>query len=335
MSTIDDRKVAAEPVPGSPEDPFRYGWRYVIRRGANGRLGRNQVPLTLRDLLFPLEGDFAMQEQAHVEDCFYLMGAFQSRTAGDPRARVLSDCRVRWDVPGLEPLGPDVAVFFEVPEDWEGGTLDVAATGARPVLVVEITSPDTRVNDFGVKKEYYHQAGVPTYVIVDVRYRAKRRKLKILGFRRSPDGYEPIPLDQGDRLWLEPFQLWMAIADRRVACIDGTTGRALPGPGEAILQFYEGEANLAAAQAELAEAEAARLQAEAERVQAQADLAEAEAARLQAEAERVQAQADLAEAEAERTRAQAREDAQTLALDDASARILAMEAELRKLRGES
>ena len=50
--------------------------------------------------------------------------------------------------------------------DW--ATLDVAAEGARPALVVEVTSPSTRENDLGTKPDFYHRAGVPLYVIADV-----------------------------------------------------------------------------------------------------------------------------------------------------------------------
>ena len=98
-------------------------------------------------------------------DRHYLKTIFKSRVDHDPMGKVLSDCRVRYDVPGLEPLGPDVSVFSNLRNDWNGGTLEVVETGAQPVLVVEITSAYTRLNDFGPEKDYYHQAGVPLYVI--------------------------------------------------------------------------------------------------------------------------------------------------------------------------
>ena len=31
------------------EDPFRYGWRYVEKKGSNGRVEFEQIPLTLED----------------------------------------------------------------------------------------------------------------------------------------------------------------------------------------------------------------------------------------------------------------------------------------------
>ena len=38
---------------GGRPDPYRYGWRYVCRPGANGRKVWEQVPLTLEDVLHP------------------------------------------------------------------------------------------------------------------------------------------------------------------------------------------------------------------------------------------------------------------------------------------
>lgn len=254
MSTIENPRV--EPVPGSEADPFRYGWRHVPVKQANGRVEHEQVPLTLEDLLFPEEGDFAVQHWSHIEDYFYLFAIFQWVLAGFPGGLVLSDCRVRWDVPGLRPLGPDVAVFLDAPPGWDGGTLGVAETEARPVLVVEVTSPETRKKDFGIKKVYYHQAGVPLYVIVDARPSPRGRRVKLHGFSRGPEGYESLPLDDEGRLWIEPLNLWMAIAEDRVVCIDGRTGEPIAGFAEQIQARAEAEAQTAEVEARNRELEA-------------------------------------------------------------------------------
>ena len=64
-----------------------------------------------------------MQFPSHVNDCFYLKAVFDARLAGDPEALVLADCRVDWNLPGVRPLGPDIAVFLGVPDDFDRGTL--------------------------------------------------------------------------------------------------------------------------------------------------------------------------------------------------------------------
>ncbi len=217
MSTIEGPR--GEPVPGSPADPFRYGWRYVPRKQADGRVEVETVPLTLEDLLFPEEGDQTAQFPSHVNDCFYLKGVFKTRLADAPEAVVLADCRVDYNIPGVRPLGPDISVFLGVPRDFDRGTLYLAEDAAAPVLVIEVTSPDTRKNDFGIKKDFYRRAGVPLYVIVDARPGPKGRRVKLHGFRHTAEGYDPLPLDDRERLWLEPLGLWLAIEDGRVVCI--------------------------------------------------------------------------------------------------------------------
>ena len=97
----------------------------------------------------------------------------------------------------------DVPVTYPKP-----ATFKLADSGARPVLVVEVTSDDTRGNDLGVKKGFYHRARVEVYVIVDARQLTDEvRQVRLLGFRHTPERYEPIPLDDQGRLWVEPAGL--------------------------------------------------------------------------------------------------------------------------------
>jgi colicin import membrane protein len=74
---------------------------------------------------------------------------------GDPSAAVLSDCQVDFNIPGVKPLCPDLAVFFGLRRQIGWSSFNVAAEGARPAPVVEVTSPDTRVNDVGINADYY------------------------------------------------------------------------------------------------------------------------------------------------------------------------------------
>lgn len=238
---------------GGAPDPFRYGWRNVDHQ----RYGDWRIPLTLDDLLFPEEADQTPQSQSCTRNRFSLMEAFRRRQADVRDALILVDCRVRYDVAGLKPVGPDIAIFFDAPRGFNGATFDVTETKARPVMVVEITSPDTRIFDFGIKKRIYHRAGVPWYIILDSRPRSKNRRLALRGYRDSPDGYEPIPLDDRGRLWLEPLNLWLSNDGDRVICVDGETGEPI---GD-----YSDQAEGRRAEYARAEAERARAEAEARR----------------------------------------------------------------------
>ena len=131
-------------LPPDESDPFRYGWRYVTVRAADGTETLDQVPLTLEDVLFPETGDFIVQTDLHDTDTSYLKYVFNTRLRNVQDAAAVSDCRVDWNIPGVRPLGPDVAVFFGLKRRRDWATLDVAAEGARPGPVVEVTSPATR-----------------------------------------------------------------------------------------------------------------------------------------------------------------------------------------------
>ncbi len=67
-----------------PIDPFRLGWRYVTRRGPDGKEICEQVPLTEWDVLHPQEDDFIVTNYAHTRDLYYLFGAFESAAPAQP-----------------------------------------------------------------------------------------------------------------------------------------------------------------------------------------------------------------------------------------------------------
>ena len=151
----------------------------------------------------------------------------------------------------------------------------MAVEGAKPALVVEITSRSTRKNDLGIKVDFYHRAQVPLYVIVDAVGHGAKRRVKLIGYRYTRKAYKPIAPRKDGRIYLEPLRLWLGIThDRRtgfvrLACFDPATGQEL-GDYTAISQaLAESEHQLAKAEAR-AEAEArARAEAE-ERVRAEA-----------------------------------------------------------------
>src|SRR5205814_816059 len=132
----------------------------------------------------PEIGDFLVQTDAHDNDLNYLKDVFKSRLADNPRAAVVSDCRVDWNLPDVRPLGPDIAVFSNVRQHRPWRTLDVAVEGVRPALVVEVTSPETRKNDVEEKLDYYFRARVPLYVIVDaIVDDGQDRRLRLIGYQ--------------------------------------------------------------------------------------------------------------------------------------------------------
>src|SRR5262245_51460183 len=117
MSTV-SRTPAPGPRPARPRpNPYRYGYRYVRIKTPDGTYDYKQVPLTPRDVLFPRMGDFIVQSNRHISDVIYSRTVFKARLAGDSTALVLADCLIDWNIPGVKPLGPDIAVFLGVKRD--------------------------------------------------------------------------------------------------------------------------------------------------------------------------------------------------------------------------
>jgi colicin import membrane protein len=234
MSTVSKSRSPKSSKPPKPEsDPYRYGWRYVRGVAPDGTETFDQVPLTSEDVLFPEEEDFIVQTKAHQGDVRYLGDVFEAQLAGDAAAVVLCDCRVDWNLSGVRPLGPDVAVFFGVKRRRDWSTFNLAAEGARPALVVEVTSPDTRKNDVGPKVKFYHRAKVPLYLIADVTERGDKRSVKLTAYRYAPRGYQKIAPDAQGRIDLEAVRLKVGVRRDpqsgldRLACYDAETGEEL------------------------------------------------------------------------------------------------------------
>jgi len=329
MSTVSTSRPPTRPPDDA--DPFRYGWRYVTVRRADGTETIDQVPLTLEDVLFPETGDFIVQTDLHDTDTSYLKYVFNAKLAGDPQAVAVSDCRVDWNIPGVRPLGPDVAVFFGIKRRKPWATLDVVAEGARPALVVEVTSTGTRQNDLEIKPDYYHRARVPLYVIADVLEETEEtRHLELIGYRYAPAGYERIAPDARGWIWLDPLGLWLGVVQDprlgcdRLACFEAETGAEI-GDYEAISDA------LAAATAAQAHAEA-KAQAEARARERAEAKAQAEAsAREQAEAKVLAEAGARSQAEARAQAAAGRAELEAKARQQAEARVRELEEAIRRL----
>ena len=241
------------------EDPFRYGWRY-LQRGDE----YVQIPLRLEDLLHPLEGDHVTQSDLHSEICTYLKGVFSKVVSADPHAVVLFDNRIEWDDPALGAYGPDLAVIFGVREHKNWSTFRIAEEGVGPTLIVEVTSPDTCINDRNAKYNAYQLAGVPFYVIVDLVARRKEPVPRLAAYTLTSGGYQPLLPDERGRLWLEPLRIWLLLDDGEVVCED-EQGHPFP-------DYVEIGEELSAAQQQLQDANARAAAAEEQLQALQAEL---------------------------------------------------------------
>lgn len=289
------RMVTLKPPPELPprNDPFRYGWRYVLRRiDANGNEVWDQVPLTLDGVLHPEEGDFIVTSTAHVRDCKYLANVLGALCQRHPRwkALVLSDTRVAWgEKIGLRGHGPDLALIKGVRSnrDRDIRTFNVEAEGVLPSLIIEVTSESTRFNDLVTKVAHYHKAGVPQYVIVDAQEgEGDGRVLRLIDYRYTPERYVEAPPDEQGRVELLGLGLLLGVREGRVVLYDAKTGEE-QGDYDEIARALETEI-AARAEAEKAIEEAVEGRREAERARQAAEARATDlAARLRALEERL------------------------------------------------
>jgi Uma2 family endonuclease len=212
--------VVDAPATPSWDDLYPYGWRDVCQHLPNGESIWTRIPLTLEDVLHPEEDDILMPTDEHERIRNYLFMILSHLLADDLTAVLLSDTNVAWDVPGIKPHRPDIAVIFNVRARKTWSTFDVKQEGVRPALLIEITSPKTRTVDLDNKFKEYAQVGVPYYVIIDIQQSKGRVIRELKGYHLTPQGYAPMLLNQRGWLWLEPVGVWLVIDGVNVVLYD-------------------------------------------------------------------------------------------------------------------
>jgi Uma2 family endonuclease len=281
MSVINPPTTPPFPPPSPPEnDPFRYGWRFVRKIGPDGREDLEQVPLTLEDVLHPQEDDQIPENDVQDEERGDFARILRLRWPREQGNRVFSGCIVNWGVPGIRNHSPDVSMFTGIvwwqPEPI--GIFDLAASGGRCRMALEIVSPDTRVNDVERKFDEYYRAGVPLFVIVDQKREGGPREL--FGYRWTPTGYEPIPLDAQGRLPLPDLGISLGLRDNRLVYFDTQTGADI-GTYAQVAEAYQAAEAQARQEAEARQREVEARQAAEAQAQREAEARHAVEARLQ------------------------------------------------------
>jgi colicin import membrane protein len=263
MSTVPRRSSPADTKPS-----FRYGYREVRVKLPNGRSRFKRVPLTLKDVLHPRFGDVHVLSDVHGDDCNYLKSGLEDRLAADPSVVVFYDVGIFWDIPRLRHHSPDISVIFGVREHKEWKAFHVKIEKVRPSLIIEVTSPSTRVNDVKTKVKQYARARVPYYVVADAVEKNNQRRLKLIAYRLEGQKYVRMPLDEHGRAWLEPVKLWLSVSVHsktggdRLVLVDALTNQEIPNY-RAISQSLVVEKSARAQAETVARAEAlARAQAE-------------------------------------------------------------------------
>jgi Uma2 family endonuclease len=283
-----------------PTFPLEAGWR-LVRDPITGE--SQQMPLTLRDILFPTEEDIGavyMTQSVLHHRLTDLLSVMLSTYLGPRNWLILRDVLVLWGIRGLLPKGPDIAAIPNGHPALTAKSYRVGRDGPRPAFVIEVTSTETREDDLQVKPLHYAAAGVQEFLIIDILNKATE-PWELIGYRLDNGPYyRRLPADTEGGITFTTVGLrFVAINRTRLEVYDSTTG-------ERLLTSDELHAR-AKAEAERAEAEAQRAEAKAQRAEAEAQRAEAEAQRAEAEAQRATEAIERAELEtAARLAAEAR-----------------------------
>ncbi len=224
----------------APPDPFRLGWRDVQRRGPDGNFHWVREPLTKWDVLHPQEYDYIVQNNAHARDRVALRVTLDFALRERADMFVSPDLRVDWQEPGIIPHGPDLVVFGGLKErpDDDMATFRVHDMEAAILLVIEVTSPNTRRNDVGIKMDEYFLAKVPYYLIVDNRKRKRQPPSRLIGHRAGANGFELMESDAEGGILIPNLDLTFRIHEGRVRCFDNQN-KLIPEPLEMAKQIDE------------------------------------------------------------------------------------------------
>ena len=261
----------------TPVDIYRYGWRDISTKMPDGTVRAKRMALTLKDCLYPEEGDHMSNNAEHHAISTYLAGALEQALADDAGALVSVDLKFLWGRADMGNHSPDIAVTFGVRDAAKKRrpSFNVVEEGVRPTVIFEIVSPNLRENDVETKLDEYHLLDIPYYVIVDQEDEDSPRTL--CGYRWTPSGYAPLKANARGRIWIDPVKLWLEAEEFRMACYDAEGKRFL------------GQMELARlAERETTRAEKERDRADEERKRAEQE--KAKAAALEARIRELEAQ---------------------------------------------
>ncbi len=189
-------------------------------------------------------------------------------------------------------VSPDILVVFGV-EKKERRIYKIDEEGKAPEVVVELTSPSTKVEDLVTKHYIYANLGVREYFLFDPYGETTQPALR--GFRLKGGEYVSMA---GNILSSKVLGLELKVEEGQLRFYDPKVGARLRTPAEAEAARREAETARREAEAARREAETARHEAEAARREAEAKAEKESAARQAAEAELARLQKELAKLQA-------------------------------------
>ncbi len=255
---------------GELETDFVHRWV----KSASGRMELQEFPLTPEYFLDPQIGDQVVQSYRHWRVTGQIHDIVSRHVSSLwEEVLVLSDQKLLWGHREWRRPAPDITVIPNVPNsrEWEGSSFNVAKTGLRPCMIVEVVSFSNaaiRNTDLVDKVKLYEREKIREYLALDPPLQANGYRFQWIGYRLDDSGrYRAIEPDAEGRIVSETVRLAFGVSpdDKTVLIFDARTGERLYTSSERAAREAERAAREAEARKD-AEDEVARLREEIARL---------------------------------------------------------------------
>jgi Uma2 family endonuclease len=210
----------------------------------------DHVTTTATQIHYPESDGKPMGEtDVHIDALIYLREALRDYFRDDAQMYVAGNMLLYYEegTPAAC-VAPDVFVVQGVAKR-ERRTYRLWEEGQTPIVVFEITSRDSRLEDLGTKRAIYAMLGVLEYFLYDPLGDYLRPPLQ--GYRLQDGEYQRmLPGDEG-RLTSQTLGLELRLEDGRLRVFNPTTGERLLTPAEALVARRTEASARRAAEAEL------------------------------------------------------------------------------------
>jgi Uma2 family endonuclease len=224
----------------------------------------------------------------HIDALIYLREALKDYFRDDPWIYVAGNMLLYYEEGNPAAcVAPDVFVVRGV-EKHERRIYKLWEENRPPIVIFEITSRSTRLEDLGTKRALYALLGVQEYFLYDPLGEYLRPPLQ--GYRLEGGEYQRIASPDGESLISTALGIELRVEGARLYVVQAATGERLLTPAEAYEARRAAEAQVAqeAAARRAAETRAAQEAAARQALEARMAYFEAELKRLQGELARLQ-----------------------------------------------
>lgn len=223
----------------------------------------DHVTTTPQQIHYPESDGKPMGEtDVHIDALIYLREVLRDYFRDEPQMYVAGSMLLYYEEGNPAAcVAPDVFVVQGVAKG-ERRTYRLWEEGQAPVVVFEITSRGSRLEDLGTKRAIYAMLGVRGYCLYDPLGEYLRPPLQ--GYRLQEGEYQRLPSGDEGRLTSQPLGLELRLEDGRLRVFNPTTSERLLTPAEALAARRTEAYARRAAEAELERlrAELARLRGE-------------------------------------------------------------------------